>query len=240
MRNAFVTLVLALAVTACSSTDPDQPVIPGSGPYGVSGVSSGGGSAAAITGRVCLITADATALGDCAGSGAGGLTVTLGSSAATTANDGTFTMPAPGGTNLAFSVAGPGVVGSTQAFSPSAQIPVMQQDLFDQVLAQNGIVLTAGSGSIFASVLDRGGQPVSGVTATSTPSPAFGPFYDGTAPAPWALDQTGARGVVFLPGLGSTGPTNITFTHAATGSESTVGGVQVVDGGITFVDAVLP
>ena len=254
MRRAAPAVLVALAVAAtsaaCTNAGEDNlPVNPGGGPFGpvtgkvvVGGGGSGSGSGTALVrGRVCVIQNDAAALGDCATSGAGGLTVALGGATTTTADDGTFAMPAPQGTNLTFDVTGAGIVPSTRAFSPGNVIPAMNQQLFDQVLAANGIVLTPGSGSIFASVVDRGGQPLRGVTVTSTPSPAFGPYYDGTQPTPWTLDATGARGVIFLPGLDTTlGPTSLTFDHLGTSTETTVGGVQVVDGGITFVDTVLP
>jgi hypothetical protein len=44
---------------------------------------------------------------------------------------------------------------------------------------------------------------------------------------------------VFLPGV-TAGPASVTFSDLASASETTVDGIQVVDGGITFVDAVLP
>ena len=253
MRRATRAVLVALAVAAAASAactnagEDNLPVNPSGGPFTpaagkvvVGGGGGGGGGTAVVQGRVCVIQNDASALGDCAAKGAGGLTVALGGSTTTTADNGTFSMPAPQGTNLTFHVTGANIVPSAQAFSPGNVIPAMNQQLFDQVLADNGIVLTPGSGSIFASVVDRGGQPVQGVTVTSTPSPAFGPYYDGTQPTPWTLDATGARGVIFLPGLDTVGPTGLTFTDSGTSSETTVGGVQVVDGGITFVDTVLP
>ena len=226
---------LALAVLLVGCTDPpddDYPVLPGHG-SGVPGETSG-----AISGRVCLIMTDPRALATCADSGADNLTVSLGGVTAVTAANGAFTLVPPTGSNLAFTVSGPTIVTSTQLFSPTNVIPAINADLFDEVLAANGIVLAPGSGSIFGSVLSRG-VPAAGITAASTPSPAFGPFFDGTTPTSFTLDATGARGVVFLPGV-TVGPASVTFSDLSSESETTVDGIEVVDGGITFVDAVLP
>ncbi len=236
-------IVLAIALgCGCTSSRDDLPIVswgndqpPVTGPVAVGG---GGTSAGTISGRVCLVT-DPRELGGCQATGAGGLTVALGGARTTTAPDGSFSVPTPTGTNLAFTVSGPGVMTSSQPFSPNNTIPVVTQQLWDQVLGANGITLTAGTGSILASVVDRGGNPVTGATATSTPSPAFGPFFDGTTPTAWTLDGTGARGVVLFPGV-TAGTAVLTFGDSSTGGETTVGGVQVVDGGITFVDSVLP
>lgn len=233
-----IALAAAVAATGCmTGDDGNQHVIPNGGNFPAV---AGGSTSSTITGRVCVITTDATALASCATTGAGGLTVRFGTAVATTADNGAFTIQSVPSSSLNFLVTGPNIVPSTRVFTVPTTIPVLTQDLFDQVLAQNGIVLTAGSGSIFGSVLGRGGAPVSGVTVTSTPSPAFGPFFDGTTPSTFTLNGTGARGVFFLPGMTTASPATLTFTDTAASTETTVDGVQVIDGGITFMDAVLP
>lgn len=232
-----IAFAAAVAATACiNGDDGNQHVIPSGGNFPVSSASTG----ATITGRVCVITSDATALAACATTGAGGLTVRFGTAIATTADNGTFVLSAAASPNIAFNVTGPAIVPSTRAFTVPTTIPVLTQQLFDQVLAQNGIVLSGGTGSIFASVINSAGQPVSGVTVNATPSPLFGPFFDGTTPAGFTLNGTGARGVVFLPGMSTASPATITFTDSGATNETTVAGIQVIDGGITFTDAVLP
>jgi hypothetical protein len=227
------TLALAVLLVACTDrADDDYPVLPGHG-FGVPGETSG-----AISGRVCLIMADPRALATCADTGADNITVALGGVTTTTGANGAFTLVPPAASNLVFTVSGPSIVTSSQIFSPTNVIPAINADLFEEVLAANGIVLTPGSGSIFGSVLARG-VPAAGVTAASTPSPAFGPFFDGTTPTSFTLNATGARGVVFLPGV-TVGPASLTLSDLSTETETTVDGIQVVDGGITFVDAVLP
>jgi hypothetical protein len=227
------TLALAVLLVACADRpDDDYPVLPGHG-SGVPGQTSG-----ALSGRVCLIMADPRSLATCADTGADNLTVSLGGVTTLTAANGGFTLVPPAGSNLAFTVTGPSIMTSSQVFSPTNVIPAINADLFEEVLAANGIVLTPGSGSIFGSVFARG-VPAAGITAASTPSPTFGPFFDGTTPTSFTLDATGARGVVFLPGV-TVGPASVRFSDLASESETTVDGIQVVDGGITFVDAVLP
>src|ERR1041385_5413432 len=225
-------LIACILFTACAGNDDgDYPILPGSYQS-----PPAGGTGARINGRVCML-GDPRALGECADTGAGGLVVTLGGSTATTADNRAFVMAQPELPGaLSFSVTGDNIISSSQVFAPTNTIPVLNADLFGQLLADNGITLSQGSGSIFASVLTRGGMPAQGVTAASTPSPAFGPFFDGTTPTAWTLNGTGARGVVFFPGV-TLGGTNLTFTDLATSNETTVDGVQVVDGGITFVDA---
>jgi hypothetical protein len=111
--------------------------------------------------------------------------------------------------------------------------------LGDQTTITNidGSFAITNTGSILAT-LTRGGVPVSGVTATSLPTPAFGPFFDGTEPTPWSINATGVQGTVWFPGINA-GPADLTFV-TGTGGEAIVGGVQVVNGGITMVETTLP
>jgi hypothetical protein len=223
-------------LAGCTSTTDDLPVQIG-GPAAAGG---GGNSGTQVTGRVCML-ADPRILSECSDTLAGGLSVSLGSSRTLTLPNGQFTMSVPTGstTSLSFAVAGSSVITASQPFSNDITIPVLPSDLFGQILAANGIALTHGSGTILASVVDRGGVPLAGVTATSTPSSAFGPFFDGTTPTAWTLNGTGERGVVMFPGV-AVGPVALSFGNIGSTGESTVDGVQVIDGGITIVDAVLP
>lgn len=242
-------LAFALAVIAagCVNSDEEYPVTTQGGqpPAG------GGGSAQTITGRVCLVT-DPRFLAQCTETGVDGLTVTLTTpttsgqvtTTTTTAATGAFVINSPAAVAATgpttFTVTGPGIIPSSQVLSTNTNVPVLSQDLFTQISAANGINLTAGTGtgSIIATVT-RGGVPVSGVQVAATPSPAFGPFFDGTSPTGFTLNGTGAQGVSLLSGF-TVGPVNLTFSDAAAASESTVGGVQVINGGITFVEGNLP
>lgn len=232
-------LVLLLALAACHPSDEnDFPVVPQGGPA----PGGAGGSTVVIVGRVCVLT-DPRVFTSCVDTGAQNITVTVGNQVTTTAVDGSFVINTPTATADAgpttITVSGVGIIPSSQTLTPAAVVPALREELFSRVLAANGIVLTPGSGSIMATVV-RNGQPVRGVTAISTPSPAFGPFFDGTTPTAFTLNGTGAEGVVFLPGLSPTTPVDLTFNDIATATETTVGGVQVINGGITFTEGILP
>lgn len=239
------TLALIAVLAGCSTqADDDYPIRPGGGlsPPVVTGGGTGGGTGSGtdsdmMSGRVCVV-ADARDLSACSTSAASGLAVTSGSLATTTAADGSFSLAAPASGDAMVGVSGPDVVPTQMRLAPAGSIPVLAADLFSQMMAANGITPSGGSGSILATVA-RGGMPVTGVTVTSTPSPAFGPLFDGSTPTSWTLDGTGTRGVVWVPGVAA-GPTQLTFRDLATSGETTVDGVQVVNGGITIMDAVLP
>jgi hypothetical protein len=228
-------LAFVLLCAACvDHPDPGFPIEPSSG--GATGTASDPpDDTIALRGRVCVL--DDFFDPACAQVGAGGLTVSLGDQLAVTNDDGTFAIAPAFGTGLSFVVTGAGVVTTAQALTPSLRIPVMRQLQFSDMMAAAGVTSTAGTGSIFATLV-RGGEPVQGASATSTPSPAFGPFFDGTTPTPWTLDGTGVRGIVWFPGM-TAGPADLSF-NTLTGGEAIVGGVQVINGGVTMVETVLP
>jgi hypothetical protein len=202
----------------------------------------GGGTSARISGRVCVL-ADPQILDACSIKGAGGLSVNMGAATATTTADGSFTIEPDATTNIAttpISVTGAGVIASQTSVHGSNIVPVMSNDLFDQMVLATGITTEANSGAIMATVNTNAGLAARGVTATANPTLAAGPFFDSTGTSPWTLDATGARGVAFFPNVSTIGPTSLTFTDPTTAGETTVDGVQVVDGGITYVDATLP
>jgi hypothetical protein len=225
------TLALILVITGCAADAGDDfPLLTGEGSLPAAGQSG------VVSGRICVIN-DPRNLTACAASGADGLTVTLAGSAATTGSDGTFQLVAPA-TASPVSVTGADIVPTQIAMSSVASIPVLRAELFARMMAANGITPSTGSGSILGTVV-RGGVPAPGVSVSVTPQPAFAPLFDGASPTAFSLDATGARGVIWVPGV-ALGPTQLTFRDVATSGETTVGGVQVVDGGITILDTVLP
>ncbi len=199
---------------------------------------AGGTSAINVEGRVCLIS-DPRDLALCSNTAESGIIVSLGTATTVTLPNGQFVLPAPPGSNLSFVVSGPNITPTTMPLTSTNTIPVLPLSLFQDLMAANGVVLQSGTGSILASVVDRTGAPVAGVSATSVPTSAFGPFFDGTTPTQWTLNQTGQAGVVLFPGV-TVGPATLTFSDLGSGTETTVGGVQVVDGGLTIEEAVLP
>ncbi|HEY5926790.1 MAG TPA: hypothetical protein VIV11_34120 [Kofleriaceae bacterium] len=235
-------LAFVLLCAACvDNLDSGFPIEPGGGSVTIGDTQEGQDQTqdedpeVLLRGRVCVV--DDFFSTTCATRGADGLTVILGDQITTTNADGTFAITPAFGTGLSFLVNGADIVTTTQALTPAARIRVMRQQLFADMMTANGIIGTVGTGSIFATLV-RGGLPVQGAIATSTPSPAFGPFFDGTQPAPWALDATGARGIVWFPGMVA-GPADLSF-NTLTGGEAIVGGVQVINGGITMVETILP
>jgi hypothetical protein len=190
------------------------------------------------------VLADPQILDACSIKGAGGLSVNMGAATATTTADGSFTIEPDATTNIAttpISVTGAGVVASQTSVRGSNIVPVMTKDLFDQMALATGITTETDSGAIMATVDTSDGLAARGITASANPAIAAGPFFDSTGgTSPWTLDATGARGVAFFPNVSTVGPTNLTFTDPTTAGETTVDGIQVVNGGITYVDATLP
>lgn len=230
--------LVLLAGCSTGAGDDAYPVQPGGANLPPTVSDSG-----SLNGRACVVS-DARDLTACDPTGAGDLMVSAGGQMVTTDANGSFSIPAgafDGGVPGAVTISGPGVVPTNMALAAGqmVSVPVLRADLYAQMLAANGVTLSSGSGSIIGSVV-RGGNPVTGASVASTPSPAFGPLFDGSTPTSWQLNGTGARGVVWIPGLAA-GPTNVTFRDLASSGETTVNGVTVINGGITILDsAILP
>lgn len=229
---------LLMLLVGC--TEADGPKYEVATPGGTGTTGGGGTSTAKISGRVCVL-ADPQLLGACSLTGASGLTVTHGSMTTTTANDGSFEIePDPSApSNAPLGVTGTNIVASQASLAGSNIVPVMSNDLYNQMVLATGITLESDSGAIIANVSNPNGQ-AAGITAVSNPLGTSGPFFDATGESPWSLDATGTRGVAFFPNVTTQGPTSLTFTDPATAGETTVDGIQVVDGGITYVDVALP
>ncbi|MGE5181108.1 MAG: hypothetical protein ACM31C_03555 [Acidobacteriota bacterium] len=236
----LVAAVLALAACSSSTTD-NRPYEPGGG--GATGGNGGGQDAAVdgndggqLAGRVCL-AADPRDLVTCASTGAGGLTVTLGTAMATTADDGTFAITAPQGTGLVWHASGGAIATSVMPFGTVAQIPALATTTYDDLVNGNGILLASGQGSIFVRVL-QAGAPLAGATATATPASPYETHYDGATAATWGTTATGAHGVAWIAGE-ATGAASVTVTPAG-GSAQTIDAVPVEDGALTFVATEFP
>ena len=234
---------LLLLLVGCADQDGAQfDISTPSGP-GAGTQTGGGGTSARISGRVCVL-ADPQILDACSIKGAGGLSVAMGAATATTSPDGSFTLEPGATTNIAvtpISVTGTGVVASQTSVHGANIVPVMSNDMFNRMALATGITTESNAGAILATIDTNAGLAAQGVTATANPALAAGPFFDSTGgTSPWTLDATGARGVAFFPNVSTSGPTSLTFTDPVTAGETTIDGIQVVDGGITFVDATLP
>lgn len=234
MRLSSLIPVVLLAGGCADSTDDypvstNDPVAPSTGSTT---------TAPMLSGRVCVVT-DPRALTTCSATGAGGLVVSAGGAVVQTSADGTFSIPVPAHPSMtALQISGAGIV-PTQlpASSAMSSVPVLQSALYQQMIEATGFTVTPGTGAVLASVT-RNGQPVSGVTMTSSPIGGAGPFFDGATATGFTPDATGTRGIVWAPGI-AMGTASLTFRDPQQGIETTVGGVQVVDGGLTLTDAIL-
>jgi hypothetical protein len=228
-------LLVVLSSAACTDSPDDRPVEPNATP--VSGTVTTGSGDQVLRGKVCMLV-DPRFLDACTSADAGGLTVSAGGVTTTTASDGSFELAMPTTANLILTATGPNIVASSTSLTNLAIIPVMSSDLFAQMITSTDAMLATGTGSILATLDTATGSPAVGVTASSTPTGAFGPFFDGTSATSFGITGTGQRGVTWFAGVPA-GATSLTFTNPA-GGESTVEGIQVIDGGMTFVDSVLP
>jgi len=211
------------------------PIDPGGGtvPSGVSqpDARTGDGDAAGgeIAGRVCVVLSDMRRpLSGCAGSGAGGLSVTLGTATATTMADGSFTIVRPAGTGLVWRVSGTGIEPAAMQVGATATIPAIDSLAYGEMLAATSATIVGGDGALIAQVLPA----TAGVTATSAAAESA-IYYDGASATEWTQDATGDFGVVWIPSM-LPGVRDVTIhTTAFTG-------IPIYANTITFAQLALP
>jgi hypothetical protein len=237
-------LLLLLLVVGCHPSDMDYPV-GGGGTHGGGGTLSidasidGTGSGSDIMATACVLT-DARDLTSCTTAGAAGLAVTLGTAAAITAADGSFTIARPVTTPVVWDVTGSTVVESVTPFAGQTRIPVMEGAMLADLQSSNGVQPSTGTGTLMARI-SRGGAPVQGVAALVSPATTDpnGSLYDpATASAQWSSIATGSFGTVYVPGA-ITGTASLTLSAGGT-TQGTVSGIPITDGGVTFVFVALP
>lgn len=239
MRVAALVVMLA----ACRGSDTDDYVIiPGGddtpiGPQPDAARPDGGGGdgGGTLDGRVCLLL-DPRDQGSCSAFGAGGLVVTIGSQAALTAADGSFTMPAPQGTNLVWHVTGDTIVTSVMPLSSTNIIPAIDLELYNDMLFTNGVLLDADQGSIFARIVQQGAA-VPGALVSASPPPAVLTRYDGSSLLLWDEDATGPFGVAWITGA-PVGTSTLTVVSPVGNAVTTTAPVEPLS--ITFVTVALP
>jgi hypothetical protein len=194
--------------------------------------------AAMLAGRVCL-TNDSRQLDACVTTGAGGLTVRLGTSSAVTGDDGRFMIAAA--TATVWTVTGSNIVTSVEKVG-DYEIPAITRTQFDAMIAANVATMppNAGEGHVIAQLI-RNGAPVMGATATQPATATWAPFYDGADATTWKQPPTqagtGALGAVWIPNI-DVGAVNVTFTSGATNMQVT--GLPILDGAITFTTVIFP
>lgn len=193
--------------------------------------------AALFDGRVCLLT-DVRDFETCATTGAGGLTVRLGTATTTTAADGRFTIAAQTGAGLVWRITGANIVSS---YEPLADyfIPTMLKTDFDAMRAASAdpdVTLVPGEGSMMVFV-SRNGAGVSGITATSSAA-FYKPFYDGSTEYAFTQTSTMSAGIIWVPGMDVGNGSISVFEGASTTPSGTASG-PIFDGGVTFANIIL-
>jgi hypothetical protein len=236
MRHAWLPIVLA----ACKQGSGDYPINPGGDDVGDFHPQpdappmdqSLGDSAMMITGRVCLLS-DVRQPGACAGTGAGNITVQLGTASALTADDGAFSLISPGGANLVWNVSAADLVPSVMPLGASNLLYAVPAVLYEDMLTTNSVVVGATEGAIVVFVRDQSG-PVQGADVAVTPASAtYDPLYDTADAVTWAPGDTGPFGASWVPALGQ-GTATVTVTPPSAGAQ-VVNNVPVAGGALTFL-----
>jgi hypothetical protein len=196
-----------------------------------------GGNGIIFIGRVCVLV-NPLVFDRCTIINAGGLTVVLSNQTAVTAADGTFVIRAPATTaGQVITVSGPQIVTSTVAFS-SGLVPVLTTTIYQQMLTVIGFSPQQGHVAVLMAT-SHAGQPMSNVTVSASPTTIGGTFYAGANAMHWNGSSTGPTGITWLPGQ-PTGMASLTALDLSDNNEQLVDGVQVLDGGLTFVNTVFP
>jgi len=248
-------VVLGLLLAACQSAADDFPPGGGGGGGAAGGgggggavdagtVSDGGDAGPQLTGRVCLLT-DLRQVGnlkECADTGAGHWTVSLGDSTAISGDDGAFTIAAPQGAGFVWHVKAGRIITSAMAFGTDNTIPVMLVDRYQTLVAETGLPFTEQQGSIVVRVL-RGTTPVTSIVARADNDTTFDALYDGTGPDSWGGAGTGPLGMAWLPSVNVPVPARQVTVSLTTSTQPGVlaaPAVTVEDQTITFVTQALP
>lgn len=233
-------LLLLVLVVGCRPGDMDYPVggggtHGGGGALGIDAAMAGSGSGD-LAATACVLT-DPRDLTSCRTTGSGGLTVMLGSAAATTADDGAFTIARPT-VAAQWDVTGSTVVESVSAFTGQTRIPVMDGAMLATLEGDTGVQPAVGTGTMMVRVT-RAGLPVAGEAALLTPpNDPYGPLYDTASASAWSTSATGPLGTAYLPGA-ATGTATLTVSAGGT-IQGSVSAIPITDGGVTFVFVALP
>ena len=134
-------------------------------------------------------------------------------------------------------VTGATLVPSLQPYTPTYQIPAMTDVTFQELVNGNGVVLTAGQGTLFVNVV-RNGTPVTGAIASVTPPAEFATFYDGGTSTVWTTMSTGILGDAWMAGI-TAGTVTVLVTPNG-GTQQSVPGITIVDGANTFLTVEVP
>jgi hypothetical protein len=251
--------VLVVLLAACQASTNDYPTGPGGpGPpvrspggcncdAGVDGGDAGdggdGGVLVPVHARVCIVS-DLRTPTVCDPRGdASRVTVTLGNQRpdAAPAKTGEFTIQAELGTHLSWQVTGAIFIPTVMPYGTDTIIPLVPDQLYNELLLRNGLTVDAVQGSVVVRVLS-GGLPAPNVTATSTlisTSNNTLPVYDeDNSPTDWRpIGPTAKAGIIWFAGADvTTTPATITLRPpVGSGGLPVSFDVRVVPQTITFV-----
>jgi hypothetical protein len=242
-----LTAGLLLLLVGCRDDVEMFPVNPGGGGSGLSGtgfVDAGielgdGNLSPMISGRVCFLKIDARNPRACESTGAGGLTVTLGSFTAITTSDGSFSIRRPTGTDLVWNVTGSTIVPSVMSLSAEALIPAIDEGLYAEMLGATLATDFDGTVGGIINRVTRAEDPLDGVVASVEQSQSGNTFYDSGDPLAWALNSaTGQLGAIWVPDVSvADGFARMVVND---GTDHLIDGIPVVAGAVTFVFTELP
>jgi hypothetical protein len=187
--------------------------------------------ASVFMGRVCLLS-DPRTVNACAGTGAGGFTVRLGTASAVTSADGTFFITGQSGGNLVWHVTGSTIKTSHEVLR-DYQIPAIPTTLYNSMKAANSVSEVDGEGAVMIEVT-RNGAGVAAATAEINPATKYSPFYDGASATAWTQTATSTNGMIWVPGI-DVGPGSVSLTVNGTAVTT-----PIFDDGITFANVILP
>lgn len=228
--------MVLVAAAACGADDVElYPINPGGGGGGGNlprpdAAPDGPDMGGMVSGKVCAIE-DARNPQDCT-SGAGGVTVTIGTAMATTAADGTFMINRPAGATL-WMVSGTGFTPSAMSLSSGTDIPLLETTAYDAIVNENSMATGNNTGALIVKVR-KNGNPVVGAEGSSTPSRVTA-YYDTPDPVTWETDTTDAAGAIWLAGV----PAGMATVEIMTSSKKTLPPVLVIADTITWIFASL-
>ncbi|MEO8704964.1 MAG: hypothetical protein ABI867_33230 [Kofleriaceae bacterium] len=163
--------------------------------------------AAEVMAHVCLVT-DLRNITTCDSGGPGAQLVTLGNQVRTTSPNGTFMFVPPTGTDLFWHVSGNGIRSSRMNLRRAANgdlimpisIPVIGEAAYQTLFAANGGVEAANQGALVIQFIrDAPPGPLAGVTVSGIGTLEV--LYDGVSPTIWDTDETGPRGMAWIPSV---------------------------------------
>ncbi|GEM_PF-3701072 len=168
----------------------------------------GGDGGATIMGRVCGLS-EILRWDECDQAGMDGMNITLGAALTMPAADGTFQIPAPGGSNNVWRTYGLAQLKSLREYPSDLSIPSIKTSLYQNIAADANVAIDPTAGTIFVKVMYMG-NPVAGATATLAGLNDLVRYDDAAANGDFNVDMTHLDGVVWFPNV-SPGTTR-TFT----------------------------